>query len=1099
MRMMTARCLVAGAVLVAIGLGMPRVVTGQSTFATITGQATDATGGVVPQVEVEATHVATGITVRTQANEVGIYTLGTLREGTYVLHAAKAGFADLSVSDIVLVSGDLRRVDLVLEVAAAEETVNVAGGAGLIETDRQTISNTRSFFEFSSLPLPSPSLREYVILVPTFTRSGGTNDTFAGGTRLRQQFRVSLGGIGGENGTQTFGIGQLMNYEAFEEAKVDYVTNSAEHGRLAEMSLTLKSGTNQVRGSGLWIHQRPEFRARNPFTGGRSEAISHRYGFTVGGPVVQNRTFWFLSANYAKQPGQSDLNATVPIEAWRNGDFSALGMPIQNPFTGEVYADGRIPASAINPVSQRLQERFYPLPNVGDPDTFAAQNFRESIPTPGFWNIVPSIRVDHRISEKDSVYASFTGYFSRSRAWQSQLPTVGLRELKRTNRIFTFTHTRIFGPALLNEARVGYLYNHNPFFPPVDGLELLQDLGIQGLAPDLPDIPGLFRFGFSGLGLTTPTQGDWRDPGSLGKTPSFANTLTWLRGRHSIKTGGSLSLYSNADQAAPANLFGNVTFANTYSAVPDVSESGHPYADFLFGVPTSASRAFPPLREKTTRARWDLFVQDDWKVTPQLTLNLGLRYDYAPHWTEADGLQALFDAERGTIVVPDASLAQVSALMPTGYVDVLAASDVGLPAKTLLRTDRNNLSPRLGVAYRPFAGRTDTVVRAGFGIYYDGLAQDLTVGGVPFSISEPAFTNTSPEPTIVLPQAFPSSGTGGPTTVSLPVAANPRLQIPYSRQWNLTVEHERWSTGFRLSYIGTQGRQMWFSRNINAPPIDDRPFIDKVDERLFPQYPTINFIDNGARQDYHALSLEVRRRLKDGFSFQSTWTWARNMETRQGENPNVPLGERGPNQFVPTHRLVNYVIYELPFGQGKPWLSTAPGVVDALAGGWMISLLGILQTGQHLTPTFNMPDPVGTMFTQSSTRPPVTIRPDVLRDPNLSDPTIDRWFDADAFEAPPIGRLGNAGPGIITGPGVNVWHAGLYKYFRFRGRDRTPSVRVELTATNVFNSRQWQNPNTSISSVANVGRISGVGGPNTGSLGDQAGPRALLLTTRVEW
>jgi len=215
--------------------------------------------------------------------------------------------------------------------------------------------------------------------------------------------------------------------------------------------------------------------------------------------------------------------------------------------------------------------------------------------------------------------------------------------------------------------------------------------------------------------------------------------------------------------------------------VPGILGSGHPYADFLFGVPTSVARAEPP--NVIERKRWtlDLFVQDDWRLTPDLTLNLGLRYDYHPLWEETNGLQAVFDLKSGAVAVVDDGTPKVSRLMPRGYVPVVSASEVGLPADTLVHTDGNNFSPRLGVALRPF-GRADFVLRGGYGLAYDMTPIDLTAGGVPFVIAEPTYTNALPVPVVVLPRVFPAAGTGGPTTVQLPNAVNPDLQMPVTQR-----------------------------------------------------------------------------------------------------------------------------------------------------------------------------------------------------------------------------------------------------------------------------------------------------------------------------
>lgn len=1082
-------------------------VSAQSRFSTITGHATDITGAMAPDVQVVATHVATGADTRTRSNELGIYTLGNLREGQYVLHATKAGFKDLVVKDILLVSGDLRRVDLLLEVGAVQQTVEVTATVGMIKTDNQTISHTKSFFELTSLPLNSRSLTSFYSVMPLYqTIAGTTQPGFAGSTR-GQHRRTFNGAVAGA-------IGNIVDSnEGFEEMKVDYVNNSAEYGQLAEISVVTKSGQNDLHGSGFWQYGTPAFRASNPFTSARSRTVNHKYGFTAGGPLFipkayngRNRTFWFVEGDTdGNSATRVNLNATVPAGVWRSGDFSGLGIQIRNPLTGAVYADGKIPASAINPVSRKVQERFYPLPNYGDANTFAARNYRDSFTAPSGSNTRAMMRLDHRLSERDSLYASYALYQGKGAFWQSQLPTVGYNRTFRRQKVFNLNYTRTFSPSLLNEARFGYSYNNNPQNPPINGLELVRDLGLQGLAPDLPDIKGIYQLSFSGLGLSPVTlSSNWSNPGFLTKDPNLQETLTYYRGKHSFKIGGAWTRQVFMRLGAPSNLFGANTFANTYSRVPGVTNSGHAYADFLLGLPTSASRGFPPLLQHTTSPRYELYFQDDWKVTPQLTLNLGIRYEKQPHWLEQSGRQSIFDVESGKIVVPDEGLAKVSPLMPKGYVEVTSAGSVGLPGR-LLRTDGNNFAPRFGFAYRPFAGSNRTVVRGGYGIYYDNALLDLTVVGVPFSIAEPTFTNTN-VPTLVLPQVFPASGVNGPATVSLPVAVNPDLQTPYSQQWNLTMEHERWDIGFRVSYIGTNTRQMWYARNVNAPFVDERLFINKP--RRFANYPAINYQDNGANHNYHALNVEAKRRMKNGLNFQSSWTWARDVGDviwATGitvgfiQNPYDRRAERGPYTGIPTHRWVNYAIYELPFGKGKKWMSAAPRAMEALAGGWMISMIGFLQTGQFLTATYTMPDPTGTTYTTSGNRPLVTIRPDALRDPHISDPSVNRWFDVGAFQAPPIGRFGNSSPGGIIGPGENLWHAGVYKYFKFPGGERAPKLRVDLTAINAFNHPNWNNPNTTVSNPITAGTITGVGGPNGGSLGDKGGPRELQLSLRLEW
>jgi hypothetical protein len=499
-----------------------------------------------------------------------------------------------------------------------------------------------------------------------------------------------------------------------------------------------------------------------------------------------------------------------------------------------------------------------------------------------------------------------------------------------------------------------------------------------------------------------------------------------------------------------------------------------------------------------TRWQYDFFVTDDFKMTPKLTLSLGARYEVHLPWREESGRTAMFDIATGNVVVPDGSMSLVSPLFPRNYAGIVEAGDVGLPGKTLIRTDKNNIAPRVGLAYRPWG--SNTVLRSGFGIFYDVVPRNLNMGGLPFVLNEPGYTNPINDPDVIFPRVFPSTGTAGPSTVGIPAAVNPDLKMPYSMQYNFTIEHQQWDTGFRLSYIGTAGRQTDYAYDINAPVPDDRPYIDKP--RLFPNYPGISYFTNGASHQYHGLTAEAERRMANGLYFQTSWTWARDIyDVTRGqslENPYDRERERAVSPDIPTHRFNTNLIYQLPFGRGKKWGSSISRVGDFAIGGWEISAIYSLFSGQFLTPLWTGPDPTGTAFTTSRTAPNVTIRPDHLRDANLpaDQRSVSAWFDAGAFGAPQPGRFGTSAKGVIKGPGVNVWHMGLFKNFNFTEQKR---LRWEMTATNLFNHPNWSNPATTITALANVGVISGVGGVNGSSTGDQPGARSLRMGLRFEF
>lgn len=1074
----------------------------QTTYAAITGTVTDTSGAVVAGATVLATHADSSFATTTATNAQGVYTVPQLREGAYALVVSAPGLREVRVDDIVLAIRDLRRIDVTLEVGSVETAVQVVGGPGLLDLDTQRLGDVRTTQQLRTLPMNDTGVWAFLAITPMLSMRGPAY-TLAGSRGNQTTFAID--GTLMTDGVGEGVLGPLANYaESFKEVKVDLASSTAESPGLGQITLVSKSGTNRLSGAVFDDYQSPMFRARSPFSKTRGTGVTHVPGFAVGGPALvprlydgHGRTFWFLSGETVAGSSASwDLNPTVPLAAWRTGDFSALGRPLRNPFTGEVYADGRLPASVLNPTALRIQDRFYPLPNAGEPARLTPQNYRETVEVDRSTPYYGTARLDHDLSPSDRFYGRFTFYEANNPAWEGNLPSFGARRQRRMNKAFTASYTRIVGGTLLTEVRAGHAYNNNPIAGPLSGPEVIEALGITGLAPGLPPVSGLLKVAFPGTALTGLSQADWRNPGFLTRSNQVHNVTTWLKGTHSVKFGTDIRRVDWEERNAPANLFGAVDFSGRFTAVPGVAGSGHPYADFLFGVPNTAARAFPPVPAYRRRWSYDFFVQDDWKVTRDLSVSLGLRYDVHPSWVELNDRLANFDIRTGTIVVPQDGLSRVSPLMPTGYVAVVGAEAAGFPSRTLVRTDRNNLAPRIGLAYRPFGGAS-TVVRGGYGLYYDISPQDLQASRAPFVFQETTFTNPA-APAVVLPNVFPAAGTSGPATATLPLAVNPDLQLPRTHQWNVTLEHERWQTGFRVSYVATLGRQMLYTRDINAPAPDDRLYVDKP--RPFPQFPDINYVDNGASHDYHGVTVEAERRFSKGLFFQLSHTVARDLGQDAGliENP-FDLGrERGRDAATPTHRFTSAVIYDLPFGRERRWLARLPAAVDAAIGHWQISLVGYLQSGNPLTPVITVPDPTGTKFTSTATRPLVTIRPDQLRDAALDDPSTARWYDVAAYAAPPIGRFGTASRGSIEGPGLNLWHAGVHKRFRLGGRPGAPTLRIDLTATNVFNRAQYAAPNLNVTPTnAAAGQISAIGG--TAGFIQQAGMRAMQLGARVEF
>jgi len=1086
---------------------------GQTTFATITGTVTDPTGAVVPGATVTATNTLTNIKTTATSNEAGNYTLSQLKEGTYTVRGEAAGFKSVVVDNVALASRDVRRVDVNLQVGDVATAVEVVGGATLIETETARIGNLKNSEVLNTLPLNTRGLWAYLALAPGVQQQAGSSVIRFGGSRVNEE-NWTIDGTTFADGVDNTQTGPLANYiESFQEVKIDLANNSAEFGSMGQVTIVSKSGTNTLHGSLFDYYSTPWFRARDPFATARSTGVYHQPGGSIGGPVLipkvydgRNKSFFYFSYETARGSAVSqNLTPTVAPAAWRTGDFSNLATALIDPFSGDPFPGNKIPAERINSVSQKIQDKFFPLPNYGDLVNLHSQNYRElkirTYDPSTYW----TTRIDHKIKDKDLIFGRYTWSRLYNRPWEGNLPTIGLRWQQRDDRAATASWTHTFRPNLLNEFRWGFGLNNNPINYDFSkgttqhGLDMVNELGLLGLAPDLPDINGILNITLRGPTMTGLYQYPWRKQGYRTHTEEFQDHLSWYKGRHNLKFGFNLLRSEYDDFSAGGNLFGNVSFTNRFT--------GHPYADFLLGIPTTASRDFPPVQIARNRWSYDFYAADDFKISPKLTLIVGLRYELHLNWRENSDRIATFDINSGNIVIPDGASSKVSPIFPKDYVGIVEANSLGLPSRSLIRTDKNNIVPRVGIAYRPWGN--ETVFRAGWGMFYNVVpfVYSLEFGGLPFVLREPSYTNPAANPQVIFPRVFPETGTGGPDTVGIPAAQNPDYRTPYSMQYNFTIERQQWNTGFRVSYIGTAMRKAPWQYNYNSPVPNSEPFINKP--RPYPNFPEIWYVTNGAGHQYNGLTVEATRQFHHGLYFQSSWTWARDRydldynwdfggDAFISENPFDRKREVGPAADIPTHRWGTNWIYQLPFGRGRRYGSGVSKATNLLIGGWEISGVLSLQTGMFLTPFWTGDDPVGIFYTDSDTPASVTLRPDILKDPNLpsGQQSVNRWFDTTAFAPPQLGQFGTSAKGVIKGPGINVWHVGFHKDFIFSERMR---LRWEMTAINFFNHPNWGNPGTDITDDTGFGVITNAGGVTSGSTGDRATARAFRMGVRFQF
>jgi len=1090
----------------------------QTIFGTILGTVTDSSGAVLPNVQLRVVNVDTNLERRTSADSQGIYEVTHLSPGRYRVEAEQAGFQRLVREGIELQTRQVARVDLQMTVGDVSTTVSVSAEAPAIETETARIADVRSGALLRTLPLNSISIFRFTVLTPGVL-GNISGSTFSFNGSWSRQANWNLDGVSMSDVTTGTQIGPLANnLENFQELKIDLSNNSAEHGAVGTVTMTTRSGANQVHGSLFENYVSPGLRAKNPFTFLKSRTITNQYGGAIGGPVWipkiyngKNRTFfWFAYMDWRDSARTTDLTPTVPLASWKRGDFSDLlgSVQLRDPL-GTTFPGNIIPANRLNSVASRIQDRFYPDPNFGNTAVFAAQNWRGQMRPSARNPYNRSIRIDHKISDSNTIYGRANFQHSHGDGWLGNLPTGAQNKQIRRMRQIAVVDTHVFNSRVVNEARFGIPRDLNNFYERAfAGAPLIQEFGFQGLASGIPaDAGGSPRVRFTGPGAVQAVDfGAGAKP--LDTSQQYYDQVSWFRGRHSLKFGVQLLRARFENLSIPAALFGDWLFTNRYT--------GWAYADYLLGLPSEASRQFPNPQTRQRRRSLDFFANDDFKLHRRLTLNLGLRYEYHTPWIEADDLMADFNLARASLVVPDGAAGKVSPLFSAVFprVPVIEAAQAGVPSRALVRTDRNNLAPRFGLAFRPF-GHARSVIRAGYGIFFNVAPFHPPVGGQPFKLDEPTFVNPAARPELVWPLAYPTAGVTA-SAVAFPsfAARDPGLVEPYTQQWNMTVEQQIYGTGLRFSYVGTASRLLDYVRNVNTPEPNSTPYIQRP--RPLAQYAAIDLRTNGASHTYHALQIEAQRQMSRGLYYQIGYTLSKDLGDHHTgpENPFDRVRDRSETSRVPNHRLTGNFLWELPFGRGKRFGSGLGRVAQGILGGWDLSGIVSLQSGDHITPVYNAPDiHTNIAHTTSLTPPVVSRRPDRINDGNLpsGQRTIDQWFDLAAFRDPgcpastpfcsgavrtSAGRFGNSGANVLYGPGSALTHMGLYKRFPIRERVQ---LRFEFAGTNVFNRKNWNNPGLDLSDPTVRGRITGVGGGAAAGSWDAPGPREMHLGLRVDW
>jgi hypothetical protein len=1062
----------------ALVLALPAVA--QNIAGTIVGAITDASGASVTSATVTITNEETNIEYKA-ASETGEFIAANLPPGTYTVKTELAGFKPSVVKGLRLLAQRTARVDVVLQPGAITQTVEVTAGAPVVNSETATIGSVIDAAAITQLPLNGRTLDRLLRISAGVTSDSANNPRIAGSAYWGGiQFSVDgttyndMGNGGGAYSSRN-GLATLPSVDAISEFKIDSNSMKAEYEGSVSASVVTKSGTNQLHGSALWFNRNKSYAARNTFATSLPKPPFNRneFGYTVGGPVIKNKTFFFTSYEGLRERSSRTDTLTVSTAAMRAGNFTALPV-VADPLAGVPFANNQVPATRIDPRSKALIDRV-PLPNLAG--TGPAGTLSNYVRTLGNVSDINrwSARIDHRFSSKDSVWLNLNtskgdpyfvaqGYPAGFGSWQDGgYSTQGLN--------FSWNHT--FSPTTLNEARFGYLRHastrrgENRDFDPRTLIPQLYPAAYGGLP--YMQIGNHVSIGDYGGSDRAPQL-----------TPQYIDNFSKIHGKHSIKAGFDFANHRQASYPATGGMnsglandgsLGRFVFNGRYTlgSLTGTAQPAHQFADYLLGYPTTTYRSSTSPNMLFYCSRFSAYVQDDWQVTPRLTVNFGVRYMIQTAWKERNNTQSQFDFATGKLVVAGSEYpSQAQQRLISAYPITLQSQSNF--SGSLYDTDKNNIAPRVGLAWRPFGGNK-TVIRSAFGVYYNFLPvfigfRQLGYSNPPFLLAETFEAAAGLTPTLTLAQPFGTAGTISPNPSVTAVQRNIRNGESY--QWNFTVEREvRTNLGVRASYVGNHSTHLpWYNLPANNPYTQLAGTIQP--RRPYQPWADILLLASGGDSNLHQLQLEATQRYRAGLSFQLQYSWNRSLDNVPvvggPQNPYNQRADRGNSDQIRRHIFGANYNYELPFGKGKKWAGGNP-VMNHIIGGWALGGITSLRTGTPLSPSFTA--------TQTGW---MGGRPDVVGNPILSGSNRSefRWFDASAFKVPAPFTWGNAPRNLLWTPGDIVFDVTLSKAFQITERFKA-QFRSEYF--NFPNHTNLGGPGANISVPASVGRITGAGDP----------------------
>ncbi|WP_031499271.1 TonB-dependent receptor [Bryobacter aggregatus] len=1070
----------------------------------ITGDVSDNSGASVAAAKVVATNIETQVSRETLTNDAGTYIFSLLQPGKYVLNVTKDGFKSARQENISLEVNAVLRIDVKLEVGAITDSVTVSSAPPLVESENSSLGQVVETKQIVELPLNGRNFVQLATLGPGVTGVGfGASGTIMSGTRPDDQRPASeLFSNGNREGSNNFLIDGIDNnerltvsitlrpsVEAVREFKIQTSLFSADQGRNpgATVNVVTKSGSNELHGAAYDFLRNDNLDAKNYFaspTASKPQLAQNQFGAALGGPIIKNKLFFFGNYEGYRRRQEIPFLGTVPTLAMKNGDFSAV-RDIFDPFSlratpgtssgfsRTIYPNRTIPRSQFDPITTRLIDAL-PLPTSSG----IVNNYTVAPKQAQDWNQADG-RVDYNLSPTSFLFGRYS-YQKTDTIRPATFPpakVAGLDVPVSLSNEDTFAGTssqkayhtnlnysKIITPALLMELKAGFQRFSLDFLAAgaEPGARLGEKLGVKNSnqGPRADGLPIFSPSGYFGFGHTRSLPILRRE-----NTYQYGAGFTWTRGKHNIKWGGDIIRRQISEfQTNRGN--GRFNFSNAFSNDPNnQGATGDAMASSLLGTANTIEQdftlVFPGMRG------WEnsLYVQDDWKVSDRLTVNVGMRYEYFSPFREVANRLANFNTVTGRMMIAGKNTDEYLGVHPF----------------------RKGFAPRLGFAYKL---RKSTVIRGGAGIFFgtqgNGGAAMRLFRQTPFGPVQTVDINTlGANPRRVVdgfdPLVVPSADSiiADPRGALISVDSHFRPSATY--QYNLQVQQElKGNMVFKIGYVGNLNRFLDYTYDANQPDpgpgtvLSRRPF-----RNLAPNVQGITYAVADGNANYHALQSTIERRFSNGLSFLGAYTWSHsidNVPNAFGGAANGPIPQdiryrnvdRGNSGFDIRHRFTMSMNYELPFGKNKKFNITNRAL-DTIAGGWQGNLIFTKQTGLPYTPTLN-----------SAVSNAGGSRPNLLKSPSFTSGDRAMYFDTSFNTAgatwgiPTVYTYGNAGRNILYGPGRTNIDASVFKTFSLTERFRL-QFRAELF--NLSNTPQFGLPNAAIGSPS-AGSITSLSGNN---------------------